>query len=410
MSDLEASPFPENSVDTEAVRKKKSKSPSTFSVSDTKRIKTEDDLDTDDIAKQYKKFQSAPKYNFNSEELYCVCRRPDNGTLMISCDGCEEWFHTKCMKVDQQHLGLIDKFYCKFCQWKNKGQTRWHRKCRSNLCFKRARTSNQSKYCSDECGLLFLRLKLLGSRIFTQKDIHFAINYCATYLSLEKLGLQFPELDIVLLMAIDLFPPEVRKLVVENETQQNDLVSEILAVSKRRDYLLLIKKRNELVNERAHVLIVDFEESDNSKKSKKKKSKPKKTDLCCYDERVRQFINSTDNDPAFSDLSHQQQTTPSHMFKEEIDAAIKELEKGSLEKSSICLVDRRKCLRHNGWYNLLQDKAWKRQTELQGTLEKLREEKSSILREYSISVYEADDSQAPNLLPVVTPLTINANT
>ena len=29
--------------------------------------------------------------------LYCVCHLPDDGSLMIQCSKCQEWFHTKCI-------------------------------------------------------------------------------------------------------------------------------------------------------------------------------------------------------------------------------------------------------------------------------------------------------------------------
>ena len=72
----------------------------------------------EEIARQYKKFINAPKYDLNSEELFCVCRRPDLGEMMVACDGCEEWFHFKCMKINEKYSNLIAKYYCKFCEWK----------------------------------------------------------------------------------------------------------------------------------------------------------------------------------------------------------------------------------------------------------------------------------------------------
>jgi len=55
-----------------------------------------EDESYEEIAKQYKKFSNAPKFNLNSEELFCICRKPDyGGELMISCDNCDEWFHFK---------------------------------------------------------------------------------------------------------------------------------------------------------------------------------------------------------------------------------------------------------------------------------------------------------------------------
>ncbi|KAI9881130.1 MAG: hypothetical protein M1830_008288 [Pleopsidium flavum] len=67
-------------------------------------------------------------------ELFCICRKPDNHTWMIGCDGgCEDWFHGKCVDIKEEDGDLIDK--------------------------KPARLSlkEPSKYCSDEHGREFMR-------------------------------------------------------------------------------------------------------------------------------------------------------------------------------------------------------------------------------------------------------------
>jgi len=38
----------------------------------------------------------------NHEPLYCVCRQPHTrGIFMIQCDACDEWFHGRCIGVDE---------------------------------------------------------------------------------------------------------------------------------------------------------------------------------------------------------------------------------------------------------------------------------------------------------------------
>ena len=47
-------------------------------------------------------------------DLFCICRRPDDHTWMIGCDGgCEDWFHGKCVDIDERDGNLIDKYICK---------------------------------------------------------------------------------------------------------------------------------------------------------------------------------------------------------------------------------------------------------------------------------------------------------
>ena len=99
-----------------------------------------------------------------SDDLYCICRRPDTGTFMIGCDGpCEDWCHGKCVGISESDKNLIDKFMCPACTEKGIGRTTWKRMCRRSGCRQPARLgknkqgSDGSKYCSDECGVRFFR-------------------------------------------------------------------------------------------------------------------------------------------------------------------------------------------------------------------------------------------------------------
>lgn len=47
-------------------------------------------------------------------ELFCICRKPDDHTWMIACDGpCEDWFHGKCVNMNEKDGNLIDKYICR---------------------------------------------------------------------------------------------------------------------------------------------------------------------------------------------------------------------------------------------------------------------------------------------------------
>ena len=51
----------------------------------------------------------------DENDIFCVCRKPDDHTLMIGCDGpCEDWFHARCVNMDAVRTKLIFKWYCKF--------------------------------------------------------------------------------------------------------------------------------------------------------------------------------------------------------------------------------------------------------------------------------------------------------
>ena len=53
------------------------------------------------------------------KDLYCFCKGPDDGSFMIQCDGCDEWFHGNCVGVTPGEGMLIDKYFCPFCKQKN---------------------------------------------------------------------------------------------------------------------------------------------------------------------------------------------------------------------------------------------------------------------------------------------------
>ena len=39
-------------------------------------------------------------------DVYCFCRRPDDGLLIVKCDQCDGWFHRVCVGVTTQ--GVAD--------------------------------------------------------------------------------------------------------------------------------------------------------------------------------------------------------------------------------------------------------------------------------------------------------------
>lgn len=51
------------------------------------------------------------------QQLYCFCKRPYSETeFMICCDGCENWFHGRCVGVTESMASSIDTYYCPKCQ------------------------------------------------------------------------------------------------------------------------------------------------------------------------------------------------------------------------------------------------------------------------------------------------------
>ena len=99
----------------------------------------------------------------SDDNLYCICKKPDNHRWMIGCDGgCEDWFHGDCVNMKQADEDLVDKFICPACEEAGKGTTTWKPMCRREGCRKPARVPkpDESKYCSDECAVLFMQEQL----------------------------------------------------------------------------------------------------------------------------------------------------------------------------------------------------------------------------------------------------------
>jgi Transcription factor S-II (TFIIS), central domain/PHD-finger len=61
---------------------------------------------------------------------FCICQGPDDGTPMVACDSCDEWYHLSCIGVDYNRAKEISEYVCMMCQTKQenagagKGDTR----------------------------------------------------------------------------------------------------------------------------------------------------------------------------------------------------------------------------------------------------------------------------------------------
>lgn len=99
---------------------------------------------------------SSPGTN-DDGDVFCICRKGDNHTWMIACDGgCDEWYHGNCVSIRERDGDLIDKYICPKCT-RGDYTTTWKRMCRRKACRKPARVLDvpPSKYCSPECGRKF---------------------------------------------------------------------------------------------------------------------------------------------------------------------------------------------------------------------------------------------------------------
>ena len=146
------------------------------------------------------------------DRLYCLCKTPyEEDKIMIACDRCDEWYHPACVGMPEVEVDLVDQFICSSCSARecydysstlilflpfictfpfryflslltcidrpvmtlteNQAlHTTYKPRCHRGvnhipsqdslpICWKPARGAF-SKYCSDECGIAYMRAKL----------------------------------------------------------------------------------------------------------------------------------------------------------------------------------------------------------------------------------------------------------
>ena len=54
------------------------------------------------------------KLRQDEEDIYCVCKKPDDGFTMVECLSCFDWFHGHCMKLTQKQAQTMN-FICPRC-------------------------------------------------------------------------------------------------------------------------------------------------------------------------------------------------------------------------------------------------------------------------------------------------------
>jgi hypothetical protein len=49
--------------------------------------------------------------------LYCLCEQPERaGDHFIRCDGCDEWFHPKCVGLENEAADQMENWACPRCR------------------------------------------------------------------------------------------------------------------------------------------------------------------------------------------------------------------------------------------------------------------------------------------------------
>ena len=45
----------------------------------------------------------------------CICDKPDDGTFMVQCNNCQEWYHIRCVNISKTKAKKLEEFICPNC-------------------------------------------------------------------------------------------------------------------------------------------------------------------------------------------------------------------------------------------------------------------------------------------------------
>ncbi|KAI3630530.1 hypothetical protein MIR68_011965 [Amoeboaphelidium protococcarum] len=51
--------------------------------------------------------------------VYCICQQEDDGSFMINCDKCSQWFHGRCVSITTDTVQITDSWNCPDCRAAN---------------------------------------------------------------------------------------------------------------------------------------------------------------------------------------------------------------------------------------------------------------------------------------------------
>lgn len=357
-----------------------------------------DKLDTRQLQRAYEAFKNAPKYDHNSEELFCVCRKEDNGDLMVACDGCDEWFHFKCMKLDLKWQRLVKSYMCPFCDvLKGKGSSLWKRKCRMASCF--LPIEDSSAFCGPKHAEKF------WSSILNR----FELNNCVDYDSneqvysgelnelfakmesktqLDSLGKELPSAPAQVLDD-DPIVSSYQSLIEQLKSQKSKLVEQKSILTSKQKYLGLLKDHISHVNSALNSALTSEELkalNDSRKKSKKAKANSSKFDICGYDT----HLEADPWEEISVDFVEDQAKIKSDY--ESIKNSEMEIDQESTALKSLCLNDRRKCI-HSNWLPIERDDLISKLEILQTDLDAINQKIENYHRLITIEIWEKRDQQ-----------------
>ncbi|GMG31075.1 unnamed protein product [Ambrosiozyma monospora] len=381
------------------------------------------------LQEKYDKFRNAPKYNTNQEEVFCLCRKIDDGELMVACDGCDEWYHFRCVGMNTNLKELVNNYYCPFCdELLHKGKTVWKKKCRLDGCFNPIKidkeTGKGSKYCSPEHGVEFMKSQLLKHFVESNNEMKLQegqvvkiIQQTKDYAHFKSLGTELPIFDKSSPKGKEECDFKITKLEAQ-VTSMN--TTKELYLSKTK-YLLKLKEKIKLLNE---ILSTDHESENGAvektetkptksrKSKKKKKTKRNKIDICGFDSNLRwhtmkwKAFTETDEykqfmkfDGSFEGVTNDQIREQYKNLKNESngdqdgDTEMTDNDLGPPVFGSLCIHDKKKCTRHLTWYGIIEDDLETKVSEIEAKTTEDLAKKDKIYTDFTIRNWEIWESE-----------------
>ncbi|ANB13456.1 Spp1p [Sugiyamaella lignohabitans] len=293
------------------------------------------------------KLAGSVTYTESSDEestVYCICRTGDDGRWMIGCDFCDDWFHGDCINMDTVKAKLVMKFACPLCQEKGYRPT-WRRKCRLpgcyNLPFVSPESESISKYCSREHGLFFIKSRINKLVGISSPEMSTLVKAIPDVKSFHALGTELPGVpDEEIQSKLD------QKLISQIQLEKSQVELRLSYFESRKKYIKMAKDRAKRISEEIA-----------------QEQGVKKRDICGMDE----------------------------LFINENHEIIKQ--RAGLEflpgRQGICLNEKRKCLKHNGWAAIVLDEALLQERQSQAKLEELNIRLNDLYYQAKIAMLEA---------------------
>lgn len=50
-----------------------------------------------------------------ANETFCLCKSEDDGSFMVGCDGCDDWFHPTCVAATETDISKAELWFCPKC-------------------------------------------------------------------------------------------------------------------------------------------------------------------------------------------------------------------------------------------------------------------------------------------------------